>query len=224
MEATALIVLGLFALAIAVVAYQRYQEKIRARWARMAALSGLTYTRSDPWLEGLPFDLLQAGDGRAVDHILAGTYGGVDLRAFEYHYYDETTDSEGRTSRTHHRFTCCVVPCDLDAPHLKISRESLLTKLADAIGFDDIAFESEEFNRAYQITAEDRRFASYVIDARMMEHLLTIEGFAFEIRGGHILAATKRIAVEEIRSVMDAALGLCRRLPRAALDTYGKHA
>lgn len=216
-----MIVLGGALIVLVVLAYQRYQEKIRARWARMATLSGLRYSRDDPWLAALPFDLLHAGDGRDIDHVLTGTYGGLEVRGFEYHYYEDSTDANGNSSRTYHRFTGCVVACDLAAPHLKISRESFLTKLADAIGFDDISFESEEFNRAYQITAEDKRFASYVVDARMMEHLVSVTGFAYEVRGGHILAYTRKRDVEQIHTVLDAALALRARLPRAALDTYG---
>jgi hypothetical protein len=67
----------------------------------------------------------------------------LDLRAFDYWYYDESTDSDGRTSRSYYRFDCAIVPIGAACPALSIGRETFFTRMAGALSFHDIEFEDD---------------------------------------------------------------------------------
>ena len=119
-----------------------------------------------------PFALFQKGDGRGIENVLAGAYQAVDVKAFDYWYYDESTNSKGQTSKTYYRFDCVIVPIDAACSPLTIDNENVLTRLADALSFHDIEFESEDFNRAFNVKSPDKKFANDFVDARMMQWLL----------------------------------------------------
>ena len=101
----------MFAVAVAAVAYYQYQRKLeRQRQFRALALGhGLDFSIEDPFHTlGEPFALLQRGDGRGVENVLWGEWQGLELRAFDYWYYDESTDSKGHTSKSYSRFDCVL--------------------------------------------------------------------------------------------------------------------
>jgi len=55
----------------------------------------------------------------------------------------------------------------------------------------DIAFESEEFNRSFEVRCDDDRFANAVLDAQMIAWLLDLEGQrGFESMDGMLLGYT----------------------------------
>ncbi len=57
-------------------------------------------------------------------------------------------------------------------PRLELTGDNVLTRLGSALGLADVELESEDFNRRYRVTADDRRFAYDVLQPRTMEHLL----------------------------------------------------
>jgi hypothetical protein len=60
--------------------------------------------------------------------------------------------------------------------------------MRDAVGHADIDLESERFNRAFEVRADDRAFASALLDARMMEWLLLEPpGVGFEVASGRLM-------------------------------------
>lgn len=214
------------AVAIAVFLIGRYYtEKRRQEWESAAGALGLRYAREDPFglLDDLPFALFRRGEGRGIDNIGWGRWREVDVRLFEYWYYTTSTDSKGNTSRHYERFTCAVAPLPVEAPPTSISRESFLSRIADHIGFRDQEFESEEFNKTFQVRADDRRFASYLLDARMMHWLLATEGdCAFELAGPTVLCATGRVRPADIGWVLERLHGFLAQVPRVVLDVYGQ--
>ena len=112
----------------------------------------------------------------------------IDTKAFDYWYYEESTDAKGHTSKTYYRFDCVVVPIDAACSPLTIDNENVLTRLADALSFHDIEFESEDFNRAFNVKSPDKKFANDFVDARMMQWLLQNgKGTAFEVMGDRLL-------------------------------------
>ena len=119
----------------------------------------------------------------------------IDTKAFDYWYYDESTDSKGHTTRTYYRFDCVVVPIDAACSPLTIENENVLTRLADALSFHDIEFESEDFNRMFNVKSPDKKFANDFIDARMMQWLLQNgKGTAFEVMGDRLLCYRRKLA------------------------------
>ncbi|HEV8572282.1 MAG TPA: DUF3137 domain-containing protein [Actinomycetota bacterium] len=144
------------------------------------------------------------------------------MKVCDYWYYDEYRDSEGRTRRTFHRFNCGVLEVDAAFPPIVVSREGVLSRLADHLGFRDIEFESEEFNRRFQVQAGDRKFAYELVDARMMRWLLSLErSVSFEVAGRWILAYHGRVRPAALVPLIGAASEFRDRIPRTAWGRYG---
>ncbi len=130
-----LILVGGVAL-VGLIAYLSYLSTKRRRlgFQTMARQLGLSYSLEDPFgLLGEPFALFQRGDGRGLENVLSGVWQGLDLRAFDYWYYEESTDSNGRTSRSYSRFDCAIVPIGAACPALSIGHETFFTRIAGAL-------------------------------------------------------------------------------------------
>lgn len=220
----------LIVLAIAVVAYLQWQAKQKRREAihEWAVRQGLSYSAEDPI--GIPqtfssFGLLNRGDGRGCENVLQGTWNGLPVIEADYWYYNESTDSEGRTSRDYDRFSIVIVEIEAWVPNVSIERENVLTRLADHVGMRDIEFELEEFNRRFNVKCQDREFAYKLLDARMMEYLLDkAGGICVEVEGGHALVWQGRIGVEGMMELLYRAKGFVDNVPRLVWNEYGKAA
>ena len=184
-----------FALVVAGVAYYSYQLKLQRQREMRALAFGqrLDFSLDDPFgTLGEPFSLFQKGDGRGVENVMWGSWQGLEIRVFDYWYYEESTDSKGHRSKSYSRFDCLITTVDASCPRLQISEENVFTRLADALTFRDIEFESEEFNRRFTVKGPDERFATAFCDARMMQWLLRHgEGYAFEVVGDRLLCWTR---------------------------------
>ncbi|GIU99303.1 MAG: hypothetical protein KatS3mg014_0919 [Actinomycetota bacterium] len=198
------------------------KQKRRNELAAMARQLGLEFSPEDVLgCLGLPFRLFTRGDGRGVENVMWGTWQQMPVRQFDYWYYDESTDAQGRRSRTYHRFSCAVTELEAACSPITIEREDLLTRLADAIGLDDLEFELEAFNRAFNVKAKDRRFAVALCDQRMMRFLLgTDPAFAFEACGPWLLCYSKRRRPTDLIPLLGTLKGFRDHVPRVVFDLY----
>src|SRR5205823_7867799 len=174
-----IVVVILVLAAIAAAAWWSYARNRARREALLlfATQYGFELSRDDPFdLTAYPFSLFSAGDGRGCENVLSGTWQGMPAREADYWYYTESTDSNGHTSRTYHRFSIVLADLACAIPNVTIRKESLLTKMADHFGFHDIEFESEDFNRRFRVGSDDHEFAYQLIDDRMMAWLLSTGG------------------------------------------------
>ena len=200
-------------------------KKRREAFAAFAGAHGLTYSHRD--LEGLvdhPFRLFSKGDGRRVENVLAGGWRGNPMKAFDYWYYEESTDSDGNRTKTTYRYTCCLLEIEAAFPPLALTRENVFTRMADGLGFRDIELESPDFNKRFQVKAKDRKFAFSFVDARMMKWLLALGGKEeFEVAGGWLLVFHRgRRKPVEFAPLIETALAFRTQVPRAALSMYGR--
>jgi hypothetical protein len=220
------LIFGLFAVvAIGLAIYSYYAKLQRQReLGSIAAGQGLDFSVSDPFgTTGEPFSLLERGDGRGVENVMWGTWHGCDVRAFDYWYYDESTDSNGNTSKTYRKFDCVLTSVDALCPRLTIEHENALTRLADALSFHDIDFESEEFNRRFNVKASDRRFATALCDARMMEWLMEHgDGYSFEVVSDRMLVWCGRVDPARMVHVLGTASTFRQRIPAVVSSMYPK--
>jgi hypothetical protein len=209
------------AIAVAVYSYRAKLER-RRNLSALALNQGLDFSVQDHFATlDEPFSLFLRGDGRGVENVLWGVWNGLELRAFDYWYYEESTDSNGHTSRSYARFDCALMLVDVLCPRLEIAEENLLTRLADAMTFRDIAFESEEFNRRFNVRSDDVRFASALVDARMMAWLLGHgDGYAFELVGDRLLCWCRRVAPAEIVLLMGTAQAFRGQIPDVVKSLY----
>jgi hypothetical protein len=217
-------VLFLF-VAIGVAIFSYYAKLQRQReLGSIAAGQGLDFSIADPFRTlDEPFTLFERGDGRGVENVMWGTWHGCDLRAFDYWYYDESTDSNGNRSKTYHRFDCALTTVDALCPRLTIEHENVLTRLADALSFHDIDFESEDFNRRFTVKASERRFATALCDARMMEWLMQHgDGYSFEIVGDRMMIWCSRVDPAGIVHVLGTASTFRQHIPAVVSSLYPK--
>jgi hypothetical protein len=223
----ALIVVGILVLVGLGIWYSWYAKKKRREELAIAAKQlGLQYSAEDVLgCLALPFGLLRKGDGRGTENVLWGTWQGMDLREFDFWYYDETTDSEGHTSRSYSHFSCVATQLQLTAAELSVTRENIFTRFADHVGLRDIEFESEQFNREFNVKSSDKKFANDVLDARMMQWLLqTGDGFAFEMNGPYMLTYCKRLRPTELTPLLGVMKGYIDHVPKVAYSLYGDSA
>jgi hypothetical protein len=205
-----------------VMLYFHLKAKRREAFGAFAAQHGLEYSPRDTFgTLGWPFRLFRRGDGREVENVLWGTWESQPIQAFDYWYYDESTDSEGNPSRSYHHFSCVLVEVAASFPHLEIAREGLFTRLADHVGLEDIEFESPEFNRRYNVKAQNRKFAYELLDGKMLEWLVSFDqGLAFEVVGNRILAYQDRVKPSGLVPVIGTAIMFRDRIPPVALRLY----
>ena len=199
------------------------KKRRREELALMARQLGLEFSPKDHLgCLGLPFTLLQKGDGRGAENVLWGTWQGIPVREFDYWYYEESTDSKGHRSKTYYRFSCAVAEIDAACSSITIDREGLLTRIADAIGLDDIRFELEEFNDEFDVKSKDRRFANDFVDQRMMRFLLgTDRAFEFEACGRWLLCHSKRRRPMELVPLLGTLKAFREHVPKVVYELYG---
>jgi hypothetical protein len=209
--------------AAGVVAYQYYARRQRREaFATFAAQHGFVYHQQDPFgLLDEPFRLFSKGDGRGIENVLDGLWQDVPVRAFDYWYYEESSSSKGGRSKSYYRFDCVIAPIDAACSPLTIDRENLFTRLADHLALDDIQFELDEFNRAFNVKGGDRAFATAFCDQRMMRWLLANAGSCgFELVGDRVLAFCRKMDVEALPVLLATMSGFRDQVPSVVYSLY----
>lgn len=221
MEIGIFVLFGLVAAGAAYLAYY-LRKKRREELAAMAFQLGLDFSADDPFgCLSYPFALLTKGDGRGTENVMWGAWREMPVRGFDYWYYEESTDSKGNRTKTYHRYSCAVTEIDAACSHLMIDRENLFTSLADRLGLRDIEFESEDFNRRFNVKSEDPKFANDIIDARMIRWLLQTDGaFRFEVCGRWLLAYSKKRRPQELVPLFGTLQQLREHVPRVVYELY----
>jgi hypothetical protein len=157
---------------------------------------------------------LGRGQNRYAFNVLSGNYRGERVVAFDYHYETHSTDSKGHHRTQHHYFSCLILELPIDCPELIITRESFLSKVAQAIGYDDIDFESAEFSRTFCVRSKDKRFAYDICNAQMMEYLLANRDLNIELEDTALALLFPRcIPPIEIARNLDRLLEIRARIP-----------
>jgi hypothetical protein len=171
-----IIIVGAAALTIAFVAHRAAEKRRQEMWS-LARELGLDFHpgREHPWGEHSLFGCFKRGHSNRAKNTMRGEielFGRPCpclLGDFEY----KVTRQSGKSrSTTTYRFSYAMFRVPWPVPSLTIRREHVLDKIAGALGFDDINFESEAFSRRFHVKCADKRFAYDVIHPRMMEFLL----------------------------------------------------
>ncbi len=170
---------------IAVAVYGVLREKKRREaMTALAARLGLAFDeRKDRELARRYkfLDRLSQGSDRYAFNTMSGRYQGENVLAFDFHYETYSTDSKGNRQTHHHHFSFFILALPLSFPELTIVREGIFSKIAQAVGYDDIDFESHEFSRKFCVRSRDKKFAYDVCNARMIEYFLDNPDLTVEI-------------------------------------------
>jgi hypothetical protein len=177
-------------IALAYLSYRKNQERLAAIQG-LARSKGWQYSAADPFglpdrWQGAPF---HTGYARRAGNVVTGEVGGHPMIAFDYEYKEDSTDSKGQsTTSTYHYAVCALgLPCVL--PELEVSPEGVLSRIGQALGFDDIELESEDFNRRFKVRCPDRKLATDVLTPRTMQWLLNAGKISFRFAGTDVVSA-----------------------------------
>jgi hypothetical protein len=139
-------------------------------------------------------DKLRRGSNRYAFNILSGSYEGHNVMLFDYHYQT----GSGKDTH-HHYFSFFILQLPISFPELVIDKEGFFSKIAQAVGYDDIDFESHEFSRKFCVRSGDKKFAYDVCNVRMIEYLLSNTDMSIEIEDDVLaISFRRRLAPEQI--------------------------
>jgi Protein of unknown function (DUF3137) len=192
--------------------------------ASFAEKYSFEFSARDPFnlLWDYNFSLFEMGDGRGTENVVWGEWKGMPFRETDYWYYTTATKEEDTNPVRYRHYSSVVVDVPAYLPQISVEHENLASKLTDHAGFPDIQFESEEFNRAFRVTSDDRAFAFKLIDPRMMHWLLSIDQrFGFQTRGGAILMFARRLRPTDLIPLIGTAKELYDHIPRLVWTDYG---
>jgi hypothetical protein len=191
----------------------------RRRMSDVASRYGLAFSAKDPFrmTDTVPLAFFDRGHSRKVSNVMYDrTAGGLDRRAFDYQY----TTGSGKNRRVY-AFSCGLISTGADWPRLTLGPEGFFDRVLGVIGGADIKFESEEFNREWEVRSGDVRFASAMIDPEMMLFLLErAEGARVEVNGPWILFSGDRREPESLPQVIGVAEAFRDRIPPVVWSLY----
>lgn len=187
----ALLFIGVLAIGLGLVALFVYLEHLRSEELRVACTKrGWRYQAQDQslvsrWELG-PFD---TGRSRTAHHVVSGEHQGRSFVAFEYSYKVSSGVGSSRSTTTY-TYSVCALALPVALPLLVVEPEGWLLRIADSLGIlSVIDVESAEFNRAFSVRAQDRKFASDVLHPRHLEVLLQDPRMGWWIEGASILTS-----------------------------------
>lgn len=163
------------------------------------------------------FTPLDRGHSRRSTNLIEGTRNGIRWEMFDFRY----KTGSGKNQQTHHvGVVIATVPMVL--PRLRMRPEGIFDKLAAAIGFDDINFESDEFSRRYHVSSCDRKLAYDLLHPQMIEYLLMLPRYDWQLAGPVILIwNSSRYRPSELPLVMSAIEGFVDRIPEYVREDLG---
>ncbi|MEM7142353.1 MAG: hypothetical protein AAF548_15120 [Actinomycetota bacterium] len=220
----------------------------RGRQMALAAeANGMSHREQDGFgLSRVSFHHMARGDGRGwtASHVVTmtakdgATVHGFDVRSWTEMAISENENGEktvrrrrigtgsitDRIVRKHHgkTNTAAMAPLPINAPRLVIARENIVSKVFAAATRIDLDVESEFFNRNYHVIGEDRAFAQAVLDAQMVDLMVSTEGkITFEFLGTWLLLHTEQIEPELVPALVRLADEMRRVVPRLVRDRWG---
>jgi hypothetical protein len=111
---------------------------------------------------------------------------------------------------------CAATSTPLEAPQLLIAPRHL--SVDERPLSDEVLFESEAFDLAWKVMADDHRLASTIVDQRMMAWLLQQEpNMSFELGGAWAMTVTHRADLEAPADLISALDSFLAHLPRVAV-------
>lgn len=182
-----LVVIAAIGLTVGVFLFKAEQKR-RAALVAWATRHGWTYKDRDDTilqrLEGTPFE---TGHSRKATDVMAGPLGDRHATVFGYQYSETHHNGSGTTTSTS-KFHVFVVSMPCAVGHLAVKPEGLLAKLGNKVGFADVQLESDDFNRAYRLTASSQKLAYNLVPAATIELLLDHVGTNLHTDGDLLVA------------------------------------
>lgn len=193
--------------------------RIRRADMRFAKSLGLAmhHVPCKPSKLGMPFALLR--DEARVLWTMTGSVMNTDVTIFNLFVRGgaRTSPFKRPASSKPKRLSCVVMPLPIHCDSVEISREGLRSTLARLASFRDIEFESERFNRQFDIRASSPRFATALLDARMIDWLTNLGGrWCFEVHDRQMLCYGPALVGPALGEVIKTSFAFRKRIPTVA--------
>lgn len=164
-------------------------------------------------------DKLRSGSNRYAFNVLSGRFREHDIMAFDFHYETHSTNSKGQTETQHHYFSFFILNMPMIFPELKIGREGFFSKIGQALGYDDIDFESHEFSRKFCVRSKNKKFAYDFCNAQMIEYLLTNSDLTIEVENNALaISFDRRLDAEQIEMNLERLVKVRSLMPNYLFD------
>ncbi len=197
-------------------------KKRREEMGELAATLGLQFSgeRDYQIAERYAFlDKLRQGSNRYAYNMISGTLQEHEVVMFDYHYETHSTDSKGRRQTHHHHFSFFILTLEKFFPELTIAKESFFSKIAQAVGFDDIDFESHEFSKKFVVRSKDKKFAYDFCNAQMIDYLLSHPDINIEVDQNSLaLGFGSKLKIEQIETHLDQLITIRSLMPDYLFD------
>lgn len=220
------IMFAIAVVAIAVYSFARIKQR-REDAAVAAQRLGMAYHQDDVLdIAKLPHPVFRLGDSRRVSNIVEGTFADRSVALFDYEYVESHTDADGHQTSSTYPFSGVLVHLPIESPSTVVRREKVTTKFANAFGMGrDIQFESDEFNRAFEVRSDSQGFAFTLIDTAMMEWLqLNATDLDLQFESGTLIAIARRRPWAEMDEILNRVIEFTTRFPRLVWTEYGRSA
>jgi hypothetical protein len=218
----ALLVLVMFGL----LGYGVYRFRFRPRTEAGemdASMLRLHHSRNDRFgLRDLGFSMLgRLAPPWSIGNVMWGRWEGLEVTLFDVWSAGRQFGPPGQTESPGHEYRCVLIPFPTPWPAIAVEQERLATRLADAVSARDIAFESEEFNRAFEVRCSDTRFAHALIDGQMIAWLLALDReWGFETMDGLLLGYTPIEGLAGPEAALSTVRGFLEHLPGVAYSLF----
>lgn len=215
----------------------QYEKKRREKLSAFAAENGYEYyPHGDPsgaepsgcnffalgsgfgqWFSRFQgFSPFGAGHSQSASNLMVKRGDGRTWYFFDYKY----TTGSGKHQSTHY-FSIAVIEMRTFFPGLRIRGESFFDKIGAFVGFRDIEFESEEFNRRFHVSSSSEQFAYAVVHPRMMEFLMVGWDVDWQLSGEYLLVAMSgRMDVGELGATQYKLEQFLEQVPEFVLRDY----
>jgi uncharacterized protein DUF3137 len=137
--------------------------------------------------------------------------------AFDYVYITESGAGKDRTTTTH-KYSVVALSTPSHRPTLELRREVVGRKLLGFVGMRDLQLESEEFDKAFLIKADNDRFAYDILHPPMMQWLLddrrAMSSLPFRFDGGSLVTwLDGQMDLERVTYLLDYLCDVLDRVP-----------
>jgi hypothetical protein len=207
--------------------YRAFRADRRQRaMPAVAARAGLEFSDVDPFNSAVvAFPLFRQGVDRRVANLMGRAADRTDGRApvarvFDFSFMDRPRGG-GVDAEVWHDFSCALAQHNGEWPTIRVARENVVERAFQKLGLPDIDFESEEFNREFVVQCADRRFASALIDARMIDFLVSTGGqVSFETKGRFLLVTSDPVEADVMPGLLQVAEEFLRLVPPVVRELY----
>ena len=164
-------------------------------------------------------DKLRQGSNQYAFNLMSGIFQNEQITVFDFHYETYSNDSKGRRQTHHHHFSFFILELSKYFPELTIAKESFFSKIAQAVGYDDIDFESHEFSKKFVVRSKDKKFAYDFCNAQMIDYLLGHPDINIEVDQNMLaLGFDACLKVEEIETRLKQLIEIRSLIPDYLFD------